>query len=298
MTLPPWTPDLATLDLLLSVAETGSVGRAAAAHAVSQPSASARLSRLERRLGVALLVRTRRGTTLTPAGETVAEWARSVVDAARRLTDGVAALRQDRQARLRVAASLTVAEYLLPGWLLTLDRRHAGTLDIAARVANSRDVCDLVRTGAVELGFVEMPDVPEDLSRRAVGDDRLAVVAAPSYPLAARAGSGVTPADVAGHPVLLREEGSGTREVFLRALGEVRLARATALGSTATIMATARAGGGIGVVSARAVRRDLDAGELVELHVRGVTLNRTLHAVWAGGQLPPLARELVAVATA
>ncbi|RQW87536.1 hypothetical protein DLJ60_26085 [Micromonospora chalcea] len=117
MPLPAWISDLPALDLLLSVAETGSVGRAARAHGITQPSASARLARLERRLGVPLLVRSRRGSLLTPAGETVVVWSRTVIDAAQNLADGVLALRADRQARVRISASLTVAEYLLPAWL-------------------------------------------------------------------------------------------------------------------------------------------------------------------------------------
>ncbi|HWS37293.1 MAG TPA: LysR family transcriptional regulator, partial [Actinoplanes sp.] len=110
MPLPPWISDLPALDLLISVAETGSVGRAAQAHGITQPSASARLAKLERRLGVPLLVRSRRGSLLTPAGEAVVAWSHGVIDAAQTLADGVRTLRADRQARLRVSASLTVAE--------------------------------------------------------------------------------------------------------------------------------------------------------------------------------------------
>lgn len=287
--LPSWTPDLASLDLLLSVAELGSVGRAGAAHGISQPSASARLARLERRLGVPVLVRTTRGSTLTPAGEAVVAWTRGVVDAATALTDGVLSLRADRLGRLRVAASLTVAEYLLPGWLVALNRRHDGGLEIAARVANSSDVCALVRDGAVDVGFVELPDVPADLSRQPVASDRLAIVAAPSYPLASRAD--VRASDLSGHQLFLREEGSGTREVFVRAMGDVDLPHVTSLGSTATIIATTRAGGGLGVVSARALTSDL-----VEIPVRGLDLTRTLHAIWTGRRPAALAQELIDVA--
>ncbi len=299
--LPAWSPDLAALDLLLSVAELGSVGQAAAAHNISQPSASARLARLERRLGVPVLVRTARGSTLTPAGEAVATWARAVVDAAHALADGVLTLRDDRDARLRVAASLTVAEYLLPPWLLTLRRRHAG-LDVAATVANSSDVCEAVRTGSADLGFVESPDVPTGLSTRRVGSDRLAVVVATTYPLAARAGTALQTRDLLELPLLLREPGSGTRETFLLALAGALggrrpdLPHATELGSTATILATARAGGGVAVLSARAAAADIGAGRLVELRVSGLRMQRPLHAVWLGSRLSDLGRELVELA--
>jgi DNA-binding transcriptional LysR family regulator len=68
------------------------------------------------------------------------------------------------------------------------------------------------------------------------------------------------------------------------------LPHATSLGSTTTILATARAGGGIGVVSARAAA---EKGELVELRVPGLDLRRPLHAVWLGRAPSPLAEDLM-----
>lgn len=296
--LPPWTPDLGALELLLSVAQLGSVGRAAAAHHISQPTASARLRFLERRLGMQLLVRSRRGSTLTPAGETVATWAAAVIQAARTLTDGVTALRGEQDVRLQLAASLTVAEYLLPGWLLAVRGAHADRVEIAARVANSNDVCDLVRTGAVELGFVEMPDVPEDLHSVRVAGDRLAVIVAPGHPLAGRAE--VLAADLLSTPLLVREPGSGTREVFVRAvdecIGAFTPSNITELGSTAMILLAVRGGGGVGVVSERAARAGIAAGELVELRTSDLDLRRELRAVWRGDRLGALAEEVLTTA--
>jgi DNA-binding transcriptional LysR family regulator len=290
MPLPPWMADLSTLDLLVSVAELGSVGQAAQAHLISQPSASARLARLERQFGVALLVRTHRGTTLTPAGQAVVTWAHGVIDAAGALADGVASLRAGQQARLRVAASLTIAEFLLPSWLLTL-RRHHPDLDISASVTNSAEVCASVRSGRADVGFVESPDIPDDLTRQKVGDDRLALVVAARYPLAARAGGGLRACDLVEQPLLVREVGSGTRTTFLHALRD-------ALGAapTSTILSTVRAGGGVGVVSARATAGAVASGELVELRVADLDLHRELHALWQGRRPGPLAAELLSIA--
>jgi len=245
-------------------------------------------------------VRSRRGCLLTPAGEAVVAWSQGVVEAAQTLADGVLTLRADRQARLRISASLTVAEYLLPAWLLVLRRTHPG-LDIAADVANSNGVVDAVRSGAVDLGFVESPHIPADLSARAVGDDRLALVVAAGYPLAAHAWRALRPTDLADQPLLLREPGSGTRDTFLNALEQAlgfapALPHAISLGSTTTILATVRAGGGIGVISARAAAAAVAAGELVELRVEGLSLTRPLHALWLGRTPTALATELLTIA--
>ncbi|WP_430784162.1 LysR family transcriptional regulator [Actinoplanes sp. G11-F43] len=298
MPLPPWISDLPALDLLISVAETGSVGRAARAHGITQPSASARLARLERRLGVSLLVRSRTGSLLTPAGEAVVAWSHGVIDAARTLADGVLTLRADRQARLRVSASLTVAEHLLPTWLLALRRTHPG-LDIAVDVANSHGVVAAVRSGAADLGFVETPHPPADLNARPVGEDRLALVVTANYPLAGRA---LRPTDLADQPLLLREPGSGTRDTFLSRLEQVLghppvLPHAISLGSTTTILATVRAGGGIGVISARAAAAGVSAGELTEIHIAGLALTRPLHALWLGHTPTALATEMLTIAS-
>jgi DNA-binding transcriptional LysR family regulator len=302
--LPSWTPDLATLDLLLSVAELGSVGRAAEAHGIAQPSASAKLTQLERRLGLSVLVRTSRGTTLTPVGETVVAWAREVVAAAHVLADGVLTLRHDRAVRLRIAASLTIAEYLLPEWLLELRRKDPAS-DVSVLVTNSHEVVSNVRAGNADLGLVESPSLPDDLSAQRIGSDRLVLVVSPDYPLAARAHSPLRPHDMADLVLLVREPGSGTRDTFFTALATALhrtdpppLPHASELGSTTTIIATARAGGGVGVVSARAAAADIAAGTLVELSVSGLALTRDLHALWAGQAPPALGAALIRVAAA
>src|ERR1700745_1858898 len=115
MSLPARVSDLTGFDLLLSLARADSIGRAAAEHGVSQPAASARMRLLEGQLGLALIERSPRGSTLTPAGALVAGWAQAAVDAAAALDAGVVALRRERDSRLRIAGGMTVAGDLRPG---------------------------------------------------------------------------------------------------------------------------------------------------------------------------------------
>jgi DNA-binding transcriptional LysR family regulator len=299
--LPNWMPDLESLDLLLSVADLGSMGRAAEAHRISQPGASTRLRHLERRLGVTLLIRTSRGSVLTRAGEEVVARARDVITAANALTKGVLMLRDDRAGTLRVAASFTIAEYLLPAWLLAM-RQTMPNADVIVCVANSVEVAERVLAGRADLGLIESPTVPADLGVHRLGSDRLALVVSPSHPLAANAEQ-LRPIDLMDHPLLLREPGSGTRDTFLAALGAALgrgtrpdLPKASELGSTTTILAVARAGGGVGVVSERAAASELASGALIELSVRDMELTRDLHAVWAGSAPSELAREFIRLA--
>ncbi|WP_305788934.1 LysR family transcriptional regulator [Symbioplanes lichenis] len=293
MPLPPLVADLTGFDLLLSVARLGSVGRAATEHRVSQPAASAKLRELERRLGLTLLHRTPRGSTLTGTGALVADWARTAVDAADALATGVAALRVTHESRLAVAASQTVAEYLLPPWLVALRAAHPG-LTVTLQAANSADVAAAVLAGRVELGFVEGPDQPAGLHAETVATDRLAVVVAPGHPWARR--RSVAAAELAATPLVSREAGSGTRRAYEEALGLAQAAPLLELSSTTAIKHAVAAGSGAAVLSSLAVTAELAAGTLVAVPT-GVALQRRLRAVWkAGDQLTGPARDLYAIA--
>jgi DNA-binding transcriptional LysR family regulator len=294
MPLAPQVADLTSFDLLLSVARLGSVGRAAAEHRVSQPAASARLRQLERRLGLTLLHRTTRGSTLTPTGALVADWARTAVDAASALALGVAALRDTHTRRLAVAASQTVAEYLLPAWLVALRAAHPD-LSVVLQAANSADVAARVLAGETALGFIEGPDLPTGLHAATVATDRLTVVVAPGHPWTRRR-RGVTAAELAATPLVTREAGSGTRRALEQALGSSTVPLLE-LSSTTAIKHAVAYGDTPAVLSSLAVTADLAAGTLTIVPVTGVDLHRDLRAVWpAGMQLTGPERDLLTIA--
>lgn len=215
MPLSPRVPDLPALDLLLSVIELGSLGRAAEAHGISQPSASSRIRYLEKLVGLPVLERSSLGSRPTPAGALIAEWARTLVDAAHGLDAGIAALRERRDSHLKVAASQTVAEYLVPKWLIGLRAQHPAT-SVALEPGNSADVARAVLDGRADIGFIESPRAPKGLESRAVARDHLVVVVAPAHPWARR--TAITLEELAAASLIQREAGSGTRTAFERAI--------------------------------------------------------------------------------
>ncbi|MFF7093574.1 LysR family transcriptional regulator [Streptomyces rubradiris] len=289
-------PDLAALELLLAVARLGSLGAAAREVGITQPAASSRLRSMERQLGVALVDRSPRGSRLTDAGALVTDWARRVVEAAAAFDAGARALRDRRDSRLRVAASMTIAEYLLPGWLLAL---HAGRPDTAVSLlaGNSAKVAELLLAGEADLGFVEGLDVPTGLDSTVIAHDRLIVVTAPGHPWARRRRP-LTAEELASTPLILRERGSGTRQVLDAALGG--LARPLIeLSSTTAVKASAVSGAGPSVLSELAVGEELSLRRLVSIPVEGVPLRRALRAVWPTGHRPTgPARELLSLTRA
>ncbi|MCD0485537.1 LysR family transcriptional regulator [Streptacidiphilus sp. ASG 303] len=291
--------DLGPFDLLLSVARLGSVGAAARAHGISQPSASARLSGLERRLGIALLQRSSRGSRLTPEGALVADWARAAVEAAAALDTGLVSLRRSGGDRLPVAASLTVAEYLVPRWLALL-RSAAPDTSVLLTAGNSDDVAAAVLAGDAQLGFVEGPDLPGGLQARTVARDVLTVVVAPGHPWARRR-SGITAHELAATPLVAREPGSGTRrhleQALARQAGACPLPPLLELSSTTAIKAAVREGVAPAVLSSLAVGDETSSGALVRVPVTDLDLSRSLRLVHlAGRPLTGPARALASIA--
>lgn len=288
-------PDLVSLEVLLAVARTGSLSAAARDIGLTQQAVSARMASLEKQTGVRLAVRTTRGADLTPAGVVVAQWADRLIAAAQEVDAGLASLRADTRSRIRVSASLTVAEQLLPSWLVSLQaearRRGATPVQVVLDATNSEHVLTAVRTGGADLGFVEGPKAPPGLRSRVVAHDELVLVVPPDHRWTRRP-AGVTPGELAETPLVTREAGSGTREFLTAALhgvlGDRRQAPATLeLSTSAAVRAAVLAGAGPAVISRLAVVDDLRDGRLRQIPVAGVDLRRELRAVWTGGRVPP-----------
>ncbi|MBT2447190.1 LysR family transcriptional regulator [Streptomyces sp. ISL-43] len=289
-------PDLGAMELLLAVARVGSLSGAARRLGITQPAASSRIRAMETRLGVALVDRSPRGSTLTAEGALVTDWARRVVEAAEAFDAGAQALRGRRDSRLRVAASMTIAEYLLPGWLIALRGQRPGTA-VSLHAGNSAVVAERVLAHEADLGFVEGLSVPEGLDSVEIAQDRLVVAVAPGHPWARRS-RGVEPAELAATPLILRERGSGTRQVLDAALaGCGGLAEPLLeLASTTAVKAAAVSGAGPCVLSELAVGDELAGRRLVSVPVVGAPLDRALRAVWPAGSRPAgPARDLLSL---
>ncbi|WP_234020944.1 LysR family transcriptional regulator [Streptomyces sp. 142MFCol3.1] len=289
-------PELGALELLLAVARLGSLGRAARELGITQPAASSRIRSMERQLGVALVDRSPSGSRLTDEGALVTDWARRVVEAAEAFDAGAQALRDRRDSRLRVAASMTIAEYLLPGWLIALRAQRPDTA-VSLLAGNSAAVAERLLAGEADLGFVEGLSVPVGLDSVVVARDRLVVVTAPGHPWARRRAP-LSAGELAATPLILREEGSGTRQVLDAALGG--LARPLIeLSSTTAVKASAVSGAGPAVLSELALGEELSARRLVTVELADVRLDRALRAVWPTGHRPTgPARDLLSLTRA
>jgi DNA-binding transcriptional LysR family regulator len=297
MPLPEPCPDLTSLDLLVSVGELGSISAAAQAHGITQPAASMRLRALEHLLQIRLFDRATTGTRLTPAGMATAELAATVLGGVRNLLATTAALRADRTSHLRLAGSLTVSEYLIPVWLRRFGAEYPETR-VSLEMGNTVHVIDLVTRGEVDLGFVEGSRAPGHLRYKELLQDELVIVVAPNHPWGKRRRP-ISPRQLATTPLVLREPGSGTREVLVDALSDhgLEVTAAMELGSTTAIKAAVSAGAAPAVVSTLAVRAEMQTGQLVAVACEGLSLRRSIRVIWAASRPPSeISSRLLAIA--
>ncbi|WP_433606344.1 LysR family transcriptional regulator [Prescottella agglutinans] len=269
-------PELAALDVLVAVGRLGSMGAAGREHGLSQQAVSARVRSAERQLGLRVFDRGAGGVQPTAEGALVLEWASAILDSAEELASGVAALRGERDANLTVAASMTIAEYLVPGWTVTMRRKYPNVVT-SVRLLNSTEVAAQVRAGEADLGFVEGPVAPDGLRSVEVARDELVVIVPPGHKWTRRAPIAMT--ELATTPLIQRESGSGTRTTLEHAVPGC-VDPLLELTSCTAVKAAVVAGNAPAVVSSLAVEADLGDGRLASVEVEGLTMPRRLLAVW------------------
>src|ERR1700739_4039383 len=120
MVLSAHMPDLDSLEVFVAIAQTGSLCGAARELGLTQQAVSRRLAAMEAKTGVTLAIRTTRGSRITPAGTSLAEWASHLLEVAHDIDTALGSLRNEGTQRLTVVASPTIVEYLMPHWLLSL----------------------------------------------------------------------------------------------------------------------------------------------------------------------------------
>jgi DNA-binding transcriptional LysR family regulator len=276
---------LRQLQLFTAIADTGSTAAAGLRAALSQSAASGALGELERLLGLRLFDRIGKRLLLNDNGRALLPEARALLDAAQAIEDRCGVGRADAAAavlptRLRIGASTTIGNYLLPGLVAGYRAAWPGTA-VDAVIGNTEAVARSVARLEVDLGLIEGPCPEAALEVAPWRTDALVVVAAPAHPLAKPRRAPLPLAALREAEWLLREPGSGTREAVEQALLPHlhRLRAGMLAGSTEAIKQAAAAGLGLACLPSCAVEDLVTLGRLAELRTA----------------LPPLARRLYRV---
>jgi len=287
------------LRVFAAVARHLSFTRAGQELFVSQPAVTKHIRELEAQYGQRLLERRGNRVSLTEAGRLLLAHAEAVAAATQQLEEQLLALRDPDEAagRLRLGASTTLSQYVLPAWLPAFQARYP-QVQLSLLSANSERIAEALLRGELDLGFVEGRTKNRDLHYELLMPDELVAVRR-----ATPAGPPTQPqplAEALASPLVLRERGSGTLEVLEMALRERKiklsdLKVAFYLDSTEAIKGYLEAAPeALGFVSRQALKRELAASLLEVVPVRGLALPRHFEAVWVQGQpLPRVAQRFL-----
>jgi DNA-binding transcriptional LysR family regulator len=289
---------LRQIEVFVRVFEAGSFSRAARALGLSQPTVSAHLKALEAELGVSLFARRGRVVRPTVSAEKLHAQAQRLLQLKDEVLASVFASGGELRGELVIGASNIPASYLLPKRLLRYGQLHPA-VRVLLQTGDSRTVLEMVHRGDVTLGFVGIEPVGRRYESRPLGRDRLVLVAHAGHALAGRR---ITPQQLRGHRLIVREPGSGTRRAAETALAELGvnmnddLEIVLEVGSNEAARQAVAAGIGISLVSDLSVKDELKHGTLRRITVRGLSLDREFYCVSSRGRpLASAAQALLAV---
>jgi DNA-binding transcriptional LysR family regulator len=280
--------DVRQLEMFRAVAEDGAFTRAAQRLHVSQSAVSRQLKLLEEELGALLLHRTRRGVSLTPAGELLLTTANRIHRDMKDVVWQISETQALQRGLLRLGGGMTVCLYILPR-LLKKFRALYKNVDLRVTSGTAEAVLRLLRNHQVDLGLLTLPIVEADLEVLPVLKEEMVVVTAPRHPLSRQ--RFVEPRSLARYPLILFEPGSNTRKVldafFLEQEIPVNVAMETE--NVEIIKAMVASGLGVTVIPYAAIAADMRSRRFGWARVRGRRLYRETGWVYLKSDYVPRA---------
>ena len=288
------------LKVFITAARTLSFTRTAEQMFISQPAVSKHVGELESRYKVQLFVRRGSRLELTAAGETLLTCAERLAGDYRRMEYEMGLCASAVEGELRLGASTTIAQYLLPPILARFTTRFPG-VRVSMMSGNSDQVEQALCGHGIDLGMVESLSRRQGLHYTLFRPDELVLWARPGGKYARR--ETVTPEELPRIPLVLRESGSGTLEVIAAAIAVrgIRLSQLDVtmrLGSTEGIKAFVRNSDAMAIVSVISVVDELRSGALRIVDIEGLTLSRDFVFVHAEAEPARLARRFIDFARA
>lgn len=280
------------LKVFRTVAEKVSFRKAAEALHLSQPAVSQHIRALEEEAGVRLFDRARgdgHGSqiSLTEAGRILLGYAESAAEIVAEAQRALMALNDEVVGELRLGASTTVAQYVLPRILGAFLKQYP-QVKLSLVSGNTEHIVEAVAEEQVELGIIEGPAMRRDVKTQRMMQDEMVLIVSPNHSWAGRKLQPIAPAELEKVPLLLREKGSGSRRVVEQALKKRRLPLrslriAMELDSTEAIISGVEAELGVGFVSRCAVNKVLRLGSVQIVPVEGLEILRDFSFVWLVG---------------
>lgn len=276
------------LKVFRTVAAEASFRRAADRLHLSQPAVSQQIHALEEELGITLFDRGSGRVRLTEAGTILLRYAHRGARLAEEALAALEGARGESAGELRVGASTTVAQYILPRMLGAFLEQHPH-IELSVTSGNTEHIVAALAAGEIMLGIIEGPVSSREVYRQRFLEDRMVLIVGRRYPWPGKASVPVSA--LSEVPLLMREQGSGSRRVVELALRRAGLRQKDLrigmdLDSTVAIISGVEAGLGAGFVPERAIQKEVRLGTVRVIPVEGLEIRRHFTLIRAFGPVP------------
>jgi len=271
--------DINQLEIFLRSAETLNFSETAKQLHISQPTISHHIKALEQEMQVILFIRTNSGLQLTEAGRLLLPWAHRLVHDVNSMQAMMSSINEEVVGELRMACSTTAGKYVLPQ-LAARFCQHFPGVKVRILSCTPENVTLNLLEGEAHIGVLSREVVAPGLESQEFFHDTIVLVVPSNHRWAFR--KVIEASELLEEPLILREETAGTRHVVLSELAKYDITLDDLngfmeLGNAEAIVRTVAAGYGIGFVSKLATACPLARGNVVELAVEGLNLQRTIY---------------------
>jgi LysR family transcriptional regulator, transcriptional activator of the cysJI operon len=262
------------------VVDEGSISQAARLSFVSQPAVTRQIQQLESYYDTLLFDRAEGKLIVTETGKMLYPFAKAIVNDFNHSKEVIQRATGEFHANLRVGASLTIGEYLLPS-LLGRFKKQSPEINVTLTIKNTPSILENLSNDVIDLAMVEGIVENNDFIIEKFADDELVLVYPSDHPWRDR--NEINIEELANERMIWRESISGTRlivENMLRKYGVLdKIESYMEISSTQAIKSAVEAGLGISVLPRLTVARELEQGLLREMKIRDIQMKRNLWLV-------------------
>ena len=267
------------LRIFYEVATKLSMTESANALFVTQPAISQTIKELEKEYCVKFFDRIGKKLYLTSDGETFLQYVRRILNLYDECNKTIKNSKDLKSGQLKIGASTTIGIYILTDIIGKYTKLHKG-IDVSIIIENTQNISNLILENKIDFAFVEGPVHSDEIVVKEFCDDELVIITSPEHHWASLKEIDIK--EIEQEKIIMREQGSGTREIFEKLLisQNINLKSSLELGNTEAIKKAVEAGLGISCISKRAVQRENEYGKLAIVDLNGIKITRKLNLIF------------------
>lgn len=267
------------LKIFVEVANKLNMTEAAGCLFMTQPAVSQTIKDLEHNFGVKLFDRIGKKLYLTNEGETFFKYSRRILNLYEECSKTIQNTKNSDCGQLKIGASTTIGIYILTDIVGKFTKGHKN-IDISMIIENTKNIADLILQNKIDFAFVEGPVHSDEIAISPFCDDELVLITSCEHPWAHKKNIDIN--EIKNQKLIMREKGSGTREVFENLLNahNVEYNVSLELGNTEAIKKAVEVDLGISCISKRAVKREIESKKLVAVKLNNIKISRKLNIIY------------------